>query len=152
MSQDLSRALQFNLVLLGMIVGGTVVLWRLSGPLALTWTLAVLFSFYYYLRKHLCTNCPFYGKPCYTGWGLLASKMFPKGSGDFDKGRRYAPIAWSVFLVVPALSALYLGGWLFLFLWLFGSAYLVLEHLSFCKRCPLRDACRRNLYDMSNLS
>ena len=144
-SQSVSRAIQFNLVLIAMIIAGTVLLWKVMGIVSLLWTFFVIFMFYYYLRKHLCTNCPFYGEICYTGWGLLASRMFPQGSGDFEKGRRLAPVAWMVFLIVPISVALYLRSWLFLFVWSFGAAYLILDHLSFCKRCPLRERCLRGL-------
>ncbi|UXD22861.1 hypothetical protein IPA_09025 [Ignicoccus pacificus DSM 13166] len=138
--------LQFNAVFLAMLFAGTVFQWTLPWPpLSYAWSVFWLalsaYLLYYYLRKHLCTNCVFYGKPCFSGWGLLASKLFPKGSGDFDKGRRVAPLAWTFFLLPPFLATIITGRSLGAFIWFFASLYLILTFNSFHSKCPMRDKC-----------
>ena len=136
------RAILFNVVLLSMLISCSIVLWKINYSLSLLWSLSNLFMLYYYLRKHLCTNCPFYGKPCFSGWGLLAAKMFPKGSGNWERGRSLAPLTWPWFLVTPPLvTSLYSFSSLFLMMWSFASLYLLLEFHSFHSKCPLKEKC-----------
>ena len=116
-------------------------MFKVVGLPALAWTAFVTFNLYFFLRKHLCTNCPFYGKECYAGWGLLASRLFEKGSGDFELGKKLAIITWSIFLILPILFAIAGRAWLFLIMWLAASAYVSSEHFSFCRTCPLREKC-----------
>jgi len=134
-------AVVFNLVVVAMIIEGTFIIWSVVGMASLLWLVPSVFLLYYYLRKHLCTHCPYYGKVCYTGWGVLAAKMFPKEAGNFEKGKKVAPLAWMYFLIIPFIATIYVGKWTHTLIWAFGSTYLVVEHFRFCRRCPLREKC-----------
>ncbi len=133
--------LLYNVVVVSMIASGTFALYKAFGPLSLSWSTFVAYSLYYQLRKDLCTNCPFYGRPCFSGWGLLASKLFEKGSGDFERGKRLAKATWFVFLAIPLTVLLYFRAWTSVLLWLFGSYYLFSEFSKFHESCPLRERC-----------
>ncbi len=129
-----------------MLISGTLFQWNLPwSPLSWAWSLAWLslssYLLFYYLRKHLCTNCPFYGKPCFSGWGLLASKLFPPKSGDFEKGKSVAPIAWTFFLLPPFIASLITSNYLGAFVWFFASLYLFGTFAKFHSQCPLREKC-----------
>lgn len=58
------------------------------------------------LRKHLCTNCYYYGKRCSTGWGKLSSLMFEKGSGDYGFGVKLAGVTWVLTTLIPIVGIL----------------------------------------------
>ncbi len=62
------RALFYNIAVLSMVILGTGALSAAFSPaIGIIYALFVLFMLYYFLRRHLCTNCAFYGKICYTG-------------------------------------------------------------------------------------
>ena len=58
------------------------------------------------LRKHLCTNCYYYGKLCSTGWGKLAL-MFKKNSGNYEFGVKLAGITWMLATLIPIIGIYY---------------------------------------------
>jgi len=59
------------------------------------------------LRFILCTDCAFYGKYCYTGWGLLASKLFKRETGNFKLGTKISGVIWFEFILIPLISLIY---------------------------------------------
>lgn len=64
----------------------------------------LLFAFsmlLFFLRKNLCTQCYYYGKACHCGWGILASKLFKKESGNQKLGGILAAITWSIIMILP---------------------------------------------------
>ncbi len=141
--RSLKAAIQFNVVVLSMIVASFLILFPFSAPFATLWLLSVTFLLYYFLRKHLCTNCVFYGKPCFTGWGLLASKLFPQGSGNFKLGRSVAPLAW-LWLFLPPLVALVLNGEAMgTLIWILAFANIFIQFYNFHKGCPMKERCAK---------
>jgi len=56
------------------------------------------------LRRHLCTQCYYYGKLCHCGWGKLASGIFEKESGSQKLGGRLALITWSILMLLPLIG------------------------------------------------
>ena len=101
-----------------------------------------VFMLFVFLRCNLCTNRVYYGRYCYTGWGLLASKLFSKGTGNFKLGSKLAGLTWIVVLIV-SLVALLNGKFdiYSLLLWISFSAFLMVDHISHCKLCEMRDRC-----------
>jgi hypothetical protein len=66
----------------------------------------ILFSFtmlIFFLRKHLCTHCNYYGKSCHCGWGHLSSKLFKKESGNQKLGGILAGITWGIIMILPII-------------------------------------------------
>ncbi|ALU12614.1 hypothetical protein EYM_05720 [Ignicoccus islandicus DSM 13165] len=135
------KHLFYNTVIFAMIVLGSTILCRAFGLLGFLWTFFVAYSLYFQLRKDLCTNCPFYGKPCFSGWGLLASKLFERNSGNFERGRKLAAITWGSFLLLPPTILILVGDLFTLILWLLASFYVFSEFYNFHKTCPLRSKC-----------
>ena len=113
----------------------------LAGIIYLVFGVIMLFIF---LRRNLCTNCVYYGRYCYTGWGLLASKLFSKSTGNFKLGSKLAGLTWIVVLIVPLVVILLnysrLGLYTLL-LWISLSIFLMVDHFSHCKTCEMRNRC-----------
>ena len=57
---------------------------------SIVYVLFAVIMLIFVLRKHLCTNCYYYGKWCHSGWGKLASLMFKKNSGSWKFGIKLA--------------------------------------------------------------
>ncbi len=138
------RALFYNIAVLAVMFLGASALWvAFSAIIGIAYMFFVLFMLYYFLRKHLCTNCTFYGKLCYTGWGWLASKLFLKGSGKFELGLRLAGVTWGVFLFLPVAAFITLKEWGYLLIWVCLGAFLMGDHFGHCVTCPIRETCVR---------
>ena len=56
------------------------------------------------LRKHLCTNCYYYGKTCGTGWGKWSACLFKKDSGNSELGQKLAGATWGLLTIVPIIT------------------------------------------------
>ncbi len=141
-----------NLLYLAMWVLAGALLWPLWLPggwplLTLTWAVIVI-VIQVMLKKHICTGCYYYGKLCHTGWGKLASALFPPDSGNLKLGEKL-----TYFYIIPPPLILLAGiayalicdaGW---FYWLLLAFYVILNGLSFplrikgCGLCALREVC-----------
>jgi hypothetical protein len=102
------------------------------------------------LRKHLCTNCYYYGKWCHSGWGKLASLMFKKNSGSWKFGIKLARFTWAVLMILPIIgmivviitSKAYLEKELSLLtIFLILGSYQFSLHIRDCSKCKMRAAC-----------
>ena len=101
------------------------------------------------LRKHLCTNCYYYGKRCNTCWGKLASLLFERGSGNYELGGRLANLTWAFAAVIPIVGMILVLalvnfscknlGLLFLFIILSGVNFMI--HRKSCEVCRMRYIC-----------
>jgi hypothetical protein len=100
------------------------------------------------LRKHLCTNCYYYGKRCSTGWGILSSLMFNQRTGNYKLGIMLANITWGIATLLPVIigailvildftirEALILGMFIIL------TPISFLFHKNSCGRCRMRGIC-----------
>jgi hypothetical protein len=86
LGQNLFFILYFGIGFLGMLS-----LQIASFPIvSFAYGLFLVLMLVFVLRKHLCTNCYYYGKMCSTGWGLLFALLFKKGSGNYMLGTRLA--------------------------------------------------------------
>jgi len=69
--------------------------------------LYIAFSFVmlvFVLRKHLCTNCDYFGKWCHCGWGKLSSFLhYKKNSGNKTLGGIMAMITWGIIMGLPII-------------------------------------------------
>jgi len=53
------------------------------------------------LRKYLCTNCYYYDKLCWLGWGKLSSFLYKRNSGNYKIGIILVYITWGMLFVIP---------------------------------------------------
>jgi len=100
------------------------------------------------LRKHLCTNCYYYGKKCSTGWGKLSSWMFKKKSGNYSLGVKLAGITWPLLTLLPIVGITMviilnysLSNLLALMLFIFMTPFNFIIHRKACEKCKMRFIC-----------
>ncbi len=103
------------------------------------------------LRKHLCTNCYYYGKRCSTGWGYISALMFRKNSGNYDFGAKLAGITWMLAAVIPiagitlSLVLSYsLSGLTLLILFTVLTPVNFVIHKKSCNKCKMKLTCQEN--------
>jgi len=104
------------------------------------------------LRKHLCTNCYYYGKRCATGWGKLSALMFKEKSGNYELGIKLAGITWGLATLIPIIGAaislisnftLLQFGLLIFFILLTPLNFVL--HKNSCKKCKMRNICSASM-------
>ncbi len=140
----------FILLYFGVGLTGTLPLKVLGFPVVtIGYVLFLFIMLIFVLRKHLCTNCYYYGKLCGTGWSKLASILFERGSGNYELGVKLASITWMLATLIPII-----GGSLALFL-RFSTYQLTLlltfvlltpvnftMHKKMCEKCKMRLSCQ----------
>ncbi len=100
------------------------------------------------LRKHLCTNCYYYGKLCNTGWGKISALMFSKNSGNYQLGIKLANITWIVATMLPiaGIIGVLILNYSIINLILF-TLFILLTPVNFvihkkaCEKCKMRLFC-----------
>lgn len=121
---------------------------RISGfPfLSVIYALFLITMLVFVLRKHLCTNCYYYGKWCSTGWGKLAALFFKKGSGNYNLGVKLAGFTWEIGvglpLIFPFLIIVWKRGFRWFPLWIlftFLTVIVMFWHKKSCNRCKMSD-------------
>jgi len=101
------------------------------------------------LRKHLCTNCFYYGKICGTGWGKLAACLFRKNSGNYELGGKLASITWMLAMFFPLIGMIFalILNWFSITIALLLMIFIILSGMNFfihkktCERCKMRFIC-----------
>ena len=100
------------------------------------------------LRKHLCTNCYYYGKRCSTGWGKLSSFIFQKNIGNYGLGIKLANITWMFIALVPTIgitATLILkysfSNLILLILFILFTLVNFITHKKACEKCKMRFIC-----------
>lgn len=87
---------------------GTIGMWSLKimeiPIVSILYDLFLIIMLVFVLRKHLCTNCYYYGKRCSTGWGKLAAVMYKEKSGKYELGVKLAGITWGLATIVPIIG------------------------------------------------
>ena len=103
------------------------------------------------IRKHLCTNCYYYGKRCSTAWGKLSSLMFKKNSGNYELGAKLANITWMLATLIPIAritAALILNyspsNLILLILFILLTPVNFITHKKACEKCKMRFICLAN--------
>lgn len=100
------------------------------------------------LRKHLCTNCYYYGKKCSTGWGKISSLIFKEKSGNYELGIKLAGITWGFATIVPIVTmsvslilnfAAYTLILMIVFILLSPVNFFL--HKNACRRCKMKNIC-----------
>jgi len=116
--------------------------------ISLLYAVFLIVMLLFVLRKHLCTNCYYYGKRCSTGWGKLSSLMFKEKSGNYELGIKLAGITWGLATLIPIIGSIislilnfttYRLGLLMLFIFL--TPFNFIFHKNSCKRCKMRNIC-----------
>ena len=116
--------------------------------ISLLYAIFLVVMLLFVLRKHLCTNCYYYGKRCSTGWGKLSSLMFKEKSGNYELGIKLAGIIWGLATLIPIIGSIislilnfttYRLGLLILFILLTPINFIF--HKNSCKRCKMRNIC-----------
>ncbi len=116
--------------------------------ISILYAIFIVVMLLFVLRKHLCTNCYYYGKRCSTGWGKLSSLMFKEKSGNYELGIKLANITWALATLTPIIGIIIslfinFSGYKLALLLLFVVLTPVnfLFHKNSCKRCKLRNIC-----------
>ena len=135
---------------------GTIGMWGLKimriPIVSIVYVSFLIIMLIFVLRKHLCTNCYYYGKRCSTGWGKLASIMFKKNSGDYERGVKLAGITWGLVIIVPVIGTIdilifnferYLLAILILFIILTPLNFII--HKYSCVKCKMRNICSASM-------
>lgn len=97
------------------------------------------------LRKHLCTNCNYYGKRCNTGWGKVSSFMFKKDSGNYEVGVKLAGITWMLATLIPIVGIIVVlilnystSNLIFFILFILLTPVNFVTHKKACEKCKMR--------------
>lgn len=147
----------------GIIVNNAlIIVWILLGAIACKYI--SIYAAYIYaaysvtivflvLRKLVCTNCYYYDKWCYLGWGKLSAKLFKKGKMEaFDSsvGIKIAPLVYGSLTLIPIL-ALSISAYnktiqTSTFLYIFTgiavlSIYEALSRKKICSQCKMKFVC-----------
>ncbi|PKP60332.1 MAG: hypothetical protein CVT88_03375 [Candidatus Altiarchaeales archaeon HGW-Altiarchaeales-1] len=102
------------------------------------------------LRKHLCTNCYYYGKTCGTGWGKWSACLFKKDSSNSELGQKLAGATWGMLTVIPLVgipAAIYLNpefqinGVIAFVVFLLTFVISMLGRKKGCAQCKMRYIC-----------
>ncbi|MFC1902771.1 hypothetical protein ACFLX4_01720 [Chloroflexota bacterium] len=96
-----------NLVMVLWIVLGTIACWFLYPLAAWIYLAFAIIMVGIVLRKLVCTNCYYYDKWCYMGWGKLSALFFKKGNIDeFNSGvgLKLAPITYGLLALIPIIA------------------------------------------------
>ena len=116
--------------------------------ISVLYALFLIMMLLFILRKHLCTNCYYYGKICSTGWGKLSSLMFKERSGNYKLGIKLAGITWGLATLIPVVGiiislilnfTIYELGLILLFISLTPVNFIL--HKNSCKKCKMRNIC-----------
>ncbi len=149
----------FFLIYFGIGFAGMIPL-RIRGipAVSLLYAIFLLVMLVFVLRKHLCTNCYYYGKMCSTGWGKLSALLFDKNSGNYTLGLKLATITWGLATLLPILgisAALLINfsvtNLILLFLFLILTPLNFLIHRQSCRKCKMRLICPGSLAKGENL-
>ncbi len=141
-----------NIVIIAYFTLGAVLLSpvRLSGfpILSVFYALFLTIMLVFVLRKHLCTNCYYYGKWCSTGWGKLASLFYRQGSGNYNLGIKLAGFTWGIGVGLPLIFPILLFfrrrcfRWLALWIiFVILTFFVMLWHKKSCNKCKMRKTC-----------
>jgi len=115
--------------------------------LSIIYVVFLLFMLLFFLRKHLCTHCYYYGKLCHCGWSNLA-KIFEPNSGNLKIAKPAAGITWGVLVGLPIIVTAGLCVFDFGMLRIVQLALLILFaivqvmiHKKDCKTCKHSENC-----------
>ena len=132
------------------IAAGWIVLpiqWRDLPLVTILWA-GVVILIQVLLKKHNCSGCYYYGKPCHLGWGKLSGWLFKQDSGNLKTGMGlslFYIIIPPVILVSGILTGILID--VTMWHWCILGVYLFLNVLMFpvrkkgCRICALRDVC-----------
>ncbi len=145
-SYGLGQVITENVLILVHIALGA---WAMAAIpyLSVVYVVFLLFMLLFFLRKHLCTHCCYYGKLCHCGWGKLAA-LFKQGSGNRKIATPAAGMTWFVLMGLPVLVTIGLCIFDFSTLRIIQLAALLvfaaiqmLIHKMDCKTCKHRKDC-----------
>lgn len=116
--------------------------------ISLLYIIFLIVMLLFVLRKHLCTNCYYYGKRCSTNWGKLSSFMFKEKSGNYELGIKLAGIIWGLATLIPVIGiiiSLFLNFTIYklvlMVLFILLTPINFLLHKNSCKRCKMIYIC-----------
>ncbi len=116
--------------------------------ISILYAIFIVVMLLFVLRKHLCTNCYYYGKRCSTGWGKLSSLMFKEKSGNYKLGIKLAGITWGLATLIPIIGiiiSLMLNFTMYrlilLGLFILLTPINFISHKNSCKRCKMKNIC-----------
>ena len=145
-SYGLGQVITENVLILAHIALGA---WAMASIpyLSIVYVAFLLFMLLFFLRKHLCTHCCYYGKLCHCGWGKLALP-YKQGSGNQKIAAPAAGMTWIILMGLPVLVTIGLCIFDFSTLRIIQLAALIVFaaiqffiHKTDCKTCKNRDDC-----------
>ena len=93
-----------NLMMSIWIALGTIACWFLYPLVAWIYLAFAIIMVGIVLRKIVCTNCYYYDKWCWMGWGKLSARFFKEGNIEkFDTsiGLKLAPLTYGLLSLIP---------------------------------------------------
>jgi hypothetical protein len=121
---------------------------------SLLFAIYIILMLVFVLRKHLCTNCYYYGKSCHVGWGKLSACLFKQKSGNYELGGKLANVTWilvATILPIIGIGAVVIWKWVSLYYTLLFIVFIVMSGLNFaiqkksCEKCKMRFICPGSL-------
>ena len=120
----------------------------LKFPIIFSFYLIWAISIWFILRIYLCGSCEYYGKSCYTDWGIISKFLTKKRK--FSKGYIHlANIYWIGIILLPILTWLiafvrnYNLNYILVLLFFISLSIIFVFHSKACKVCKNRNKCRR---------
>ncbi|NQT29097.1 MAG: hypothetical protein HQ596_00850 [Candidatus Saganbacteria bacterium] len=102
------------------------------------------------LRKHLCTNCYYYGKWCHCGWGKLSAAIYKRNSGNQALGGKLGLLTWGTFMALPIFvmiaivifdKSMFMRELLYFIPFVILVIINMLMHKKDCEECKMRFTC-----------
>lgn len=105
------------------------------------------------LRKYLCTNCYYYDKLCWLGWGKLSSFLYKRNSGNYKIRVILVYITWGILFIIPFIISgvnLFRKNFLnsdIIYLLIFLGLTLIIQLIrkKACIKCKMKNICKISL-------
>lgn len=108
----------------------------------------ILFMHFYFLRKHMCSTCHYYGKRCHFGWGSKLACAYKQNSGNHKLGGIFSAITWIVIMLVPFFSIIFyfyfhmrIDHAILMVPYVFLMSINSILHKKDCDHCKMRNIC-----------
>jgi hypothetical protein len=118
--------------------------------LSLLFIIYMILMLVFILRKHLCTNCFYYGRSCHVGWGRLSALLFKQNSGNYELGGKLANVTWILVATIFPLigiGVVVIWKWFSIYQASLLIVFIIISGLNFviqkksCEKCKMRFIC-----------
>ncbi|MBN1499017.1 MAG: hypothetical protein JW982_02590 [Spirochaetes bacterium] len=108
----------------------------------------ILFMHLYFLRKHMCSTCYYYGKKCHFGWGGKIACLYKENGGKHKLGGIFSGITWIIIMLVPFFTVildfyfnLRLDNIILIIPYVFLMSINSIIHKRDCDHCKMKNIC-----------